>query len=161
MYSDSAGYNTSEFGYLRDSLYLDPLVRASNSIQNLRSSAYVQGRWRVSKAQNVWLNAGVRLQYWSLNGQTLFMPRVNINWEPNQSYNRYKPDSLKKPDVVIKLAVGAYHQAPFYREMRGFDGQLNTSLRAQEAWHALLGMDRYTMLWERPFKFSSEAYLKP
>jgi hypothetical protein len=160
MYSDSAGYNTSEFGYLRDSLYLDPLVRASNSIQSLRSSAYVQGRWRVSKAQNVWLNAGVRLQHWSLNGQTLLMPRVNINWEPNQSYNRNKPDSLKKPDVVIKLAAGAYHQAPFYREMRGFDGQLNTSLRAQEAWHALLGMDRYTVLWDRPFKFSSEAYLK-
>ncbi|MFZ9755676.1 MAG: TonB-dependent receptor plug domain-containing protein, partial [Bacteroidia bacterium] len=160
MYSDSAGYNTSEFGYLRDSLFLDPLVRANNSIQSLRSSAYMQGRWRLSKAQNIWLNAGFRVQHWSLNQQTLFMPRVNFNWEPNQAYNRNRPDSTKKPDVVIKLAFGAYHQAPFYREMRGFDGALNTQLQAQEAWHSLLGMDRYTLLWNRPFKFSSEAYIK-
>ncbi|HOZ33601.1 MAG TPA: hypothetical protein PLM52_12035, partial [Tabrizicola sp.] len=43
---------------------------------------------------------------------------------------------------------------------RGFDGQLNPELRAQQSIHLMLGMERQMKLWDRPFKFTTEAYYK-
>jgi len=37
---------------------------------------------------------------------------------------------------------------------------LNPDIRAQRSIHVLLGMDRLFTIWERPFKFSAEAYYK-
>jgi hypothetical protein len=44
--------------------------------------------------------------------------------------------------------------------MRRFDGTLNPAIRAQRSIHLLLGMDRLLQIWERPFKFTAEAYYK-
>jgi hypothetical protein len=44
--------------------------------------------------------------------------------------------------------------------MRRLDGTLNPDIRAQRSIHFLLGMDRKLTIWDRPFKFTTEAYYK-
>ncbi len=58
------------------------------------------------------------------------------------------------------LAGGLYYQPPFYREVRKLDGTLNPDIRAQRSIHALIGMDRWFEIWQRPFRFTAEAYYK-
>jgi hypothetical protein len=61
---------------------------------------------------------------------------------------------------MIKAAYGWYYQAPFYRELRDFDGILNPNIRAQRAIHYVLGGDMNFTAWNRPFKFTTEVYYK-
>ena len=44
--------------------------------------------------------------------------------------------------------------------MRNPDGNLYTNIKAQRAIHFLLGTNYDFTLWERPFRFSAEAYYK-
>jgi hypothetical protein len=104
--------------------------------------------------------AGLRQSWESISGQWLWMPRFALFYEPHKNYNSRVVDSLKRTPSTYRLAIGAYHQAPFYREMRDFNGRLNLNLRAQESWHFVLGMDRIVSLWGKKFKYSSEAYYK-
>jgi hypothetical protein len=68
-------------------------------------------------------------------------------------------DTLDR-DYSFWAATGLYYQPPFYREMRRMNGTLNPDIRAQRSIHFLLGMDRIFTIWERPFKFTAEAYYK-
>ena len=64
-----------------------------------------------------------------------------------------------KKDVVFKLAAGAYHQPPFYRELRKYDGTLNTDVKAQKSYQFVAGMDyNFKGLESRPFRITTEAY---
>jgi hypothetical protein len=63
-------------------------------------------------------------------------------------------------ELVFKAAAGAYHQPPFYRELRRYDGTINTELLAQRSWQVVAGMDYQFKAWNRPFRFSTEAYYK-
>lgn len=92
---------------------------------------------------------GTRFHYWSLNDQLLFSPRLSYALQPKW-----------KRDVVIRLATGVYQQPPFYRELRNMQGQLNNSLKAQRSYHFIGGVDYNVRIWNRPFKFISEAYYK-
>ncbi len=92
---------------------------------------------------------GVRANYWSLNEELLISPRWQMQYVPSW-----------KRDLSFTAAIGVYQQPPFYREMRAFDGTVNTSLLAQKSIHFVLGMDYYITLWQRPFLLSTEAYYK-
>lgn len=71
----------------------------------------------------------------------------------------YKPKGWKK-NVILKASAGAYHQPPFYREMRRPDGTLNTALKAQQSWQFSAGFD-YNFNWmNRPARVTTEAYYK-
>ena len=160
-YNDSADYNVSLMGYLADSIILDDYILAKNQLNGYRFKNYVSATWRLSKTQQIWLNAGIRNQYWTVNQEWLWMPRLTVTWEPNKWYNQHvRHDSLKRPSIQYKFAVGAYHQPGFYSELRGFDGTLNRSLLAQKSWHALLGLERYLLIREQRFKYTAEAYGK-
>jgi hypothetical protein len=66
-----------------------------------------------------------------------------------------------KKDVVFKLAAGAYHQPPFYRELRTYNGTINTGVKAQKSYQAVAGMDyNFKGLGSRPFRITTEAYYK-
>jgi hypothetical protein len=58
------------------------------------------------------------------------------------------------------VASGFYHQPPFYREFRDIEGGLNPDIRAQLAVHFVAGLDYEFEMWNRPFKFVTEAYYK-
>ena len=92
---------------------------------------------------------GLRGNYWTVNNQFVVSPRVTLAFKPNW-----------KRDFVFKLSGGYYYQPPFYREMRGLDGKLNTNIKAQQSVHVVLSSDYNFSLWRRPFKFVVAAYYK-
>jgi len=70
----------------------------------------------------------------------------------------YKP--LWKRDVLLKAAVGLYVQPPFYREMRAFDGTINTDLKSQKSLHIVAGTEHNFKWGTRPLRFTTELYYK-
>ncbi len=160
-YNDSAGYNIAPFGRMEDSILFDNYIFAKNTLSSYRGKAHIAGQWRLSKRQQIWLTSGIRTQYWTVNREMLIMPRMSLSWEPHKSFNeRQRSDAAKKPDVLYKFAIGAYHQPGFYRELRNFDGQLNRQLLAQKSWHVVTGYERYFFNGGRKFKYTAEAYYK-
>ena len=142
--------------------YLGPLVpyqnvRALNFTKIDRLSGYVQ--WSKKSeigSHDVWYNLGVRAHNWQVSGdnldgksQTTFSPRGQF---------AIKPDW--ESDMVFRLSVGMYHQPPFYRELRGYDGMVNPDVKAQQSIHYVLSNDYSFQMWERPFKLVTEAYYK-
>ena len=160
MYNDSAEYNSPTFSYSQDSIFLENYVRATNSIESIRYSGFIQSKIALNKAKGLWMTMGLRAQYWGLNKEFILMPRLSIKYEPNKLYNSKVKDSLKKSDIALKLSIGAYHQSPFYRELRDFDGVLHTNVLSQKSYHFVLGMDRYLTMWNRRFKYTVEGYAK-
>jgi len=160
LYNDSADYNIAPNSFAIDSILLDNSVRSNNQIQSIRTSAFVQGQFLLNKKQNIWMNLGVRGQYWDFNNELIVMPRLNLKWEPNRNYNSNVADSLKKQDITYKLAIGAYNQPPFYRELRDFQGNIHKDVVSQKSWHFVAGVDKYLTLWNRRFKYTVEGYYK-
>lgn len=106
------------------------------------------------------LSIGTRAGYTSVNNEFYFTPRGSIMYYP-RAY-MVKDSSIVRRDMTIRFSTGLYYQPPFYRELRTFDGDLNTSVKAQKAYHAVLGYDMFFNMWgrENPFKFTTELYYK-
>lgn len=156
---DSAGYSIPQGN--GDSLQLRTSVKSKIDLASVRSSAYVQNawEWETSPGRKWALVAGVRGQNWSYNGQTVVSPRVRVAFHPGWRKVVAPGDTVER-DYSFWFATGLYYQPPFYRELRDFQGRLNPEVRAQQSLHFVLGMDRQFNIWDRPFKFSTEAYYK-
>jgi hypothetical protein len=101
-----------------------------------------------------WLTAGIRVHHWNLSnfsnsGSTFVSPRAQLSFQP-----------VNNPNIVTRLSVGNYTQAPFYKELRGIDGKINPSVKPQKSIHAVVSQDRTFQLWKRPFVFRASAYYK-
>lgn len=144
-----------------EDLGIGHVLKTRLAMESTRASAYLQNTWRWDNGRDRWwtLIAGARAQHWTFNGQTVASPRVRLTWHPGWKKVVSK-DSIVDRDYSFWLAGGLYYQPPFYREVRRLDGTLNPDIRAQRSIHALLGMDRMFEIWERPFKFTAEAYYK-
>jgi len=125
--------------------------RAENTLSSNRLMGYAQRtyRWKDAKENEFTFTAGARTNHWSLNGQTVLSPRASLAWKP-----------LWQRDFLFRLSSGVYHQPAFYRELRNFQGELNTDIKAQRSIHFVLGADYNFKAWDRPFKFVGEAYYK-
>lgn len=160
---DSAGYSIPQSS--GDDLTLSYSLKSRLNMESIRSSAYVQNAWEwkldtvARNPRSIGLIAGARVQYWTYNGQTIASPRVRFNYRPG-GQRTTKAGKQEDRDLTFWLAGGWYYQAPFYREVRNFQGQLNPDIQAQRSIHAIVGMDRMLKLWDRPFKFTTEAYYK-
>ena len=84
--------------------------------------------WEKIPVTHATLTAGVRFNYNSLNKEFLISPRIGASWKPNW-----------KKDIVFRIAAGAYHQPPFYRELRRYNGTVNTNLNHKKAGRVLPG----------------------
>jgi hypothetical protein len=62
--------------------------------------------------------------------------------------------------MLFRASGGMYYQPPFYRELRNLNGDLNKNVRAQQSYHAVIGMDYNFKAWRRPFKLVAEVYYK-
>lgn len=158
-YVDSAGYavpfNTG------DTLGLFNFVKGSANLQSHRMMAYIQNSNTLIDSIKLKVTYGLRSNYWSLNGQNVISPRIQVSFEPNRAYNlRAAHDTLKKRDWIFRFAFGYYYQPPFYRELRGLDGKVNTNVKAQRSIHYVFGGDMNFKMWGRRFKFYSEVYYK-
>jgi hypothetical protein len=132
-------------------------VRATNFNDINRFSGYFQwSRKDKLGTADVWYNAGMRLQSWSVSGaavagnvQTTFSPRAQLALKPNW-----------KKDMVFRLSGGVYQQPPFYRELRDAQGVVQPNVQAQKSTHLVLSNDYSFKMWNRPFKLVSEMYYK-
>ena len=128
-------------------------IRSTNSTTIKRLQSYLQ--W--SKISNnssgeFYYNAGLRMHGWKINGnklKTVSSPRVQFAIKPNW-----------EKDMLFRLSTGVYYQPPFYRELRGFDGNINYDVKAQKSIHFVLSNDYSLKIWNRPFKLLSELYYK-
>ncbi|MEO8591154.1 MAG: TonB-dependent receptor [Flavobacteriales bacterium] len=156
---DSADYSIPL--NLGEDVGLSYALKSKLDMESIRASAYVQNTWRWEKGNDRWwtLIAGVRSQYWTYNDQTVTSPRARLTFHPGWKSVNAEGDTLDR-DYSFWIATGLYYQPPFYREVRKLDGTLNPDIRAQRSIHFLLGMDRWFEIWERPFKFTTEAYYK-
>lgn len=105
------------------------------------------------------LNIGTRMGYRSYNNENWITPRMSLTYTP-RNYFITKDTALIRRNVKFRFASGLYYQPPLYRTMRGILGAINPAIVAQKSWHNVLGADIYLNLWDRPFKFQTEAYYK-
>ena len=146
-YQDSAGYSLP---YRPPNLNLFKTYKSVADLSIQKFSGYVQDNIRLNAAKDITLQAGLRYNYNSLNQQFLLSPRIQLSIKPQW-----------KKDVVLKLAAGAYDQPPFYRELRRYDGTINTAVKAQKSYQLVAGMDyNFAGMGGRPFRLTTEAYYK-
>ena len=144
-YQDSAGYSLPvNTGKLNTFLN----TRADLTIQ--KYSGYVQDNFNLSDSgRELLLQVGVRYNYNSLNRELLISPRAQLSYKPNW-----------QKDLVFKLAAGRYSQPPFYRELRRYDGSLNTALKSQKSNQVVAGLDYNFKRNLKPYRLTMEAYYK-
>lgn len=147
-YQDSAGYSLP---YNPSSLRLFNVQQSSADLTIQKYSGYVQDNIRFKGKNNDFtLQAGVRYHYNSLNKEFLVSPRLQASWKPHW-----------KKDMVFRAAAGVYNQPAFYRELRNYDGTLNTAIRSQKSLQFVAGMDyQFSSNNKLPFRISAEAYYK-
>ena len=102
------------------------------------------------KNADISLQAGIRFNFNNLNKENLISPRMQLSLKPGW-----------KKDMVFKLAAGVYNQPPFYRELRKYDGTLNTNVQSQKSIQLVAGWDyNFKGIASRPFRITAEAYYK-
>ena len=144
---DSAGYSLP---YSDTVVNLYYSLKSVNAINSMRYTAYLQNTFKQDFNKFALIfTAGLRTQYWTLNNQNIWSPRISVALRP-----------FWQRDVQFRMATGYYYQMPFYKELRGMDGHLNTSIKAQRSIHFVLGADYNLTIWNRPFKIISELYYK-
>jgi hypothetical protein len=62
--------------------------------------------------------------------------------------------------LLLRFSAGTYNQAPFYREIKNYNGSLNAAARAQKSFHFITGTDYKFKGLGTSLKFSSEIYYK-
>lgn len=147
-YQDSAGYSLP---YNQPNLQLFNAQNSNTDLSIQKFSGYIQDNIHFLKSKyDITLQAGVRYNYNSLNKEFMISPRLQASWKPKW-----------KKDIVFKTAAGIYNQPPFYRELRKYDGTLNTGIRSQKSLQFIAGMDyNFSGFGGRPFRLTSEAYYK-
>ena len=160
---DSTGYSIDPpfFESLGDQPYTaneGPIVpyqniRKTNNTNTNRIQSYIQWSKNFNLGSTkIYSNAGIRLHGWSIDKQKtnfVFSPRFQVG---------IKPDWEK--DMIFKLSGGVYHQPPFYRELRDYNGEINYDVKAQKSIQLVASNEYSYKLWNRPFKLTSELYYK-
>ena len=145
---DSAGYSNAS-AQPDQALALNQSLNSKISLATNRYSGFVQNTCSFNDSSRFSLTTGVRFNYWDFNKQTVISPRGALFYHPHW-----------KRSMVFRASVGVYYQPPFYKELRDFEGQLNSSIKAQQSIHYVLGADYYFKAWNRPFKYAAEVYYK-
>lgn len=132
-------------------------IRAENEVDIYRISSFIQFSRKTSwNDHDVWLNMGVRAQSWNVsavngnsNSHTIFSPRVQFAIKP-----------AWEKDMLFRLSGGWYSQPPFYKELRDYQGEVHPEVKAQKSIHLVAGNDYSFVVWNRPFKLTTELYYK-
>ncbi|HET9278581.1 MAG TPA: TonB-dependent receptor [Flavitalea sp.] len=146
-FQDSAGYSLP---FNPSVLMLNKVLKSTASLEIDKISGYVQDNLVFGDSSNSFtLQAGFRYNYNSLNNEFLFSPRVGASWQPKGG-----------KDIIFRAAAGAYHQPPFYRELRRYDGTVNTNVKAQKSFQVVGGFDYNFKSTNKPMRMTVEAYYK-
>ncbi|MFM7840061.1 MAG: carboxypeptidase-like regulatory domain-containing protein, partial [Chitinophagaceae bacterium] len=78
-YQDSAGYNVP---FNPDRLELNKVLKSAASLQVNRLSGYLQNNFRFSDSSDLTFQAGLRMNYNTLNQEFFITPRLGWAWKP-------------------------------------------------------------------------------
>ncbi|MBL7751055.1 MAG: TonB-dependent receptor [Chitinophagaceae bacterium] len=146
-YKDSAGYSLP---YDPNGLSLSQVIKSKADLDITKVSGFLQDNLVFGDTSHTFtLQAGLRFNYNTLNNELLLSPRFGASWKPRG-----------EKDIIFRAALGAYHQPPFYRELRRYDGTVNTSLKAQRSWQVTGGFDYNFKKGDKPLRLTAEAYYK-
>ena len=149
IYRDSTGYSLPYSPYDR-SVTLYYTLNSRHSLSSNRFTGFVQDTYNIPvNSGSLYLNAGIRAHFWDFNNQLLVSPRVSLSYYPEWEKN-----------FTFRLAGGMYHQPAFYKELRDRKGNIQYNAKAQQSYQVVLGTDYLFTAWDRPFRFTSEAYYK-
>lgn len=152
---DSAGYTLPTDGQHIRMIYN---LSSHQDLSTTRMAFYVADSYRLQTSSGYFaFNGGLRFSYWDFNKEFLVSPRLNIAFVPERNSS-----------LTLRFATGLYYQQPFYKEFRrpvaDADGNttitLNSEIKSQQSLHFILGGDYTFRMFNRPFKFSGEAYYK-
>lgn len=147
---DSAGYSLP---YNPEQVTVRYLLNTQNELESYRFSGFIQDTWsKSSPGYESKLTYGLRWQYWNLNREFSFTPRVQWLYQP-----------LRRKDISYRLAAGMYYQPPFYRELRNTQGLVSENVLAQKSAHVVAGWTWDFSLgpqYVKPFRLISEVYYK-
>lgn len=144
-YQDSAGYSLP-----LNTGHLYSFLQSTANLSIQKYSGFVQDNINLHKGKNdITIQGGIRYNYNSLNKEFLVSPRIQVSIKP-----------AWQKDVVVRFAAGAYNQPPFYRELRRYDGTLNTAVKSQKSYQVVAGMDYNFKKGARPIRVTTEAYYK-
>jgi hypothetical protein len=147
IFRDSTGYSIP---YSDSEVKLYYTLNSKSSINSNRITGFIQDTWNVPVNKgNFYINGGMRFNYWDFNNELLLSPRATLN---------YYPDWKNK--ISFRLSAGMYYQSPFFKELLFTDGTINYNPRAQRSYQIVAGSDLVFTAWDRPFRFTSEAYYK-
>ena len=146
-YQDSGGYSLP---FDPNMLQLNKVIKSKADLSINKFNGYIQDNIAFRDSANAFtLQAGLRFNYNDLNNEFLLSPRVGVSWKPY--WNR---------DMIFRASAGAYHQPPFYRELRRYNGSINENVKAQRSYQAVAGLDYNLIGWNRPLRLTLEAYYK-
>ncbi|MER3470603.1 MAG: TonB-dependent receptor [Chitinophagaceae bacterium] len=146
-YKDSAGYSLP---YSANVLQLNNVIKSTADLSINKYNAYLQDNIVLKKGNATYtLQGGIRFNYNDLNKEFLISPRIGASWKP-----------AWEKDIVFRAAAGVYNQPPFYRELRRYDGTINTQLKAQKSVQGVVGFDYNFVGLDRPMRLTTEAYYK-
>ena len=153
---DSMNDDLNEFNAIDTSAYSYPesgnwiysgLINETNKVKINRLTAYIQNT--LSLGSQYTLVSGMRVNYNNYSKESLLSPRLSLMYSPNQN-----------DQLLVKFAIGSYIQAPFYREIKNYNGSINLSARAQKSLNFITGVDYFFSGLGTRLKFSSEVYYK-
>jgi len=146
-FQDSAGYSLP---FNPNVLQLNKVIKSTAALDVNKISGYFQDNLIFGDSSNSFtLQAGIRYNYNSLNNEFLLSPRVGASWQPKGG-----------KDIIFRAAAGIYDQPPFYRELRRYDGTVNTDLKAQKSFQVVGGFDYNFKSSSKPMRMTVEAYYK-
>ncbi|MDP2112699.1 MAG: TonB-dependent receptor plug domain-containing protein, partial [Bacteroidota bacterium] len=134
----------------KQELRLYSTTNTDHSMSSARFTAYIQDTYQIPINKGaLYATGGIRAQYWSFSDEFLLSPRGAFRYYPDWNAN-----------FVFHLSGGVYTQPAFYKELKDRNGLIYPNTKAQRSTQVLFGTDYIFRAWDRPFKFSSEAYFK-
>lgn len=156
---DSTGYSLPHKQYdpskpydpnAEQELKLFSTTNTDHSMSSTRFTAYIQDTYQIPINKGaLYATGGIRAQYWSLTDEFFISPRATFRYFPDWDAN-----------FVFHLSGGVYNQPAFYKELKDRNGLIYPNTKAQRSTQVLFGTDYIFRAWDRPFKFSTEAYFK-
>lgn len=132
-------------------------LKSDYGISNGKAAAFIQDTYRLNTGLGLFtLNGGLRASWWSWNKEITVNPRLTVGFTP--AFNE---------DFLFRFSTGIYYQTPFYKEIKDtvnaggiYHVNLNRKIKAQRSMQVVLGADYDFMVYDRPFKFTTEIYYK-
>ncbi len=147
IYRDSTGYSLP---YSDKEVLLYFTLNAKSQVSSKRITGYIQDTWSVPAGNgDLYLTGGVRANFWDFNQELLVSPRISMSYFP-----------AWENKISFSISGGMYHQSPFFKELKNSDGSINHNIRAQRSYQIVAGTDYIFTAWNRPFRFTTEAYYK-